>query len=346
MASKSPRPDYEKRAQERRFPLDLDAHLRDTQTTPPKPATLLETEGASLAQAYWIDIDRIRPDPKQPRKKFDERSLRDLGESMRATGQLQPVLVRRLPDGAFQLITGERRLRAVQLAGMPKILAVLARDDVDSLKAQLHENLYRRNLTDFEYAQAISALREQIREELGTRVPEPTSNEVDEELGRYLGISGRMVRNYLALLRLPPEIRRELGEDAPELQVRAIVHLNQYPNLQLELARTIRQFRLSSRKAMAVAKELRRWPHRPVRQVVAAVLGFNTPEMEQPKVSKFALELGTHLSRALALLEMEEDPLSQLDTDDPLYLQRLLTPLVTFHTALTQQLGEQASPQL
>ena len=98
-----------------------------------------------------IPVDAIRPNPWQPRTDFDEQELEDLADSIRAHGVLQPVLVSQQRDGTFQLITGERRWRAVQLAGMPTVPAVVKEATPQaSLEMALVENIQRRDLNPLE----------------------------------------------------------------------------------------------------------------------------------------------------------------------------------------------------
>jgi ParB family chromosome partitioning protein len=140
-----------------------------------------------------IAPDLISPNPDQPRTQFDERALERLAESIRARGILQPVLVRPRPGGTFELIAGERRWRAAQIAGLDKIPAVVrARGDAASLELALIENMAREDLNPVEAARACAALVEDLgltREEVGLRV----------------GRSRVSVSNLLRLLDLPDD---------------------------------------------------------------------------------------------------------------------------------------------
>lgn len=140
-----------------------------------------------------LPVDLIGPNPHQPRRRFEEEALVALAESVRARGVLQPVLVRPLPDGRYELIAGERRWRAARLAGMAEIPAVIRRhDDAASLELAVIENMAREDLSPVEEARACAALVE----ELGlTR----------EEVGRRVGRSRVAVSNLIRLLDLPDE---------------------------------------------------------------------------------------------------------------------------------------------
>jgi ParB family chromosome partitioning protein len=140
-----------------------------------------------------VPVEMIVPNPKQPRQRFDEATLAGLAESVRRRGVLQPVLVRPVPDGTYELVAGERRWRAAQLAGLDTVPALVrASDDGQALEAALIENMAREDLNPVEEARACAALVE----DLGlTR----------EEVGRRVGRSRVAVSNLLRLLDLPDE---------------------------------------------------------------------------------------------------------------------------------------------
>jgi ParB family chromosome partitioning protein len=141
-----------------------------------------------------IPIALIGPNPRQPRRHFDEQALAGLADSLGARGVLQPVLVRPRAGGTFELIAGERRWRAAKLAGLERIPAVVrARGDAEALEIALIENMAREDLNPIEEARACAALVEELaltREDVGLRI------------GR-----GRVaVSNLLRLLELPDEV--------------------------------------------------------------------------------------------------------------------------------------------
>jgi ParB family chromosome partitioning protein len=140
-----------------------------------------------------LPIDLIDPNPNQPRRVFDEQALLGLADSIRARGVIQPVLVRPLPSGRYELVAGERRWRAAQLAELVSVPAVIRHDDdAASLELALIENMVREDLNPVEEARACLALVEELsltREEVGLRV----------------GRSRVAVTNLLRLLDLPDE---------------------------------------------------------------------------------------------------------------------------------------------
>jgi ParB family chromosome partitioning protein len=140
-----------------------------------------------------LALELIAPSPSQPRRHFDEEALTSLAASLEARGVLQPVLVRPLPGGRYELIAGERRWRAAQLAGLQRIPAIVRRhDDAASLEIAVIENMAREDLNPVEEARACAALVD----ELGlTR----------EDVGRRVGRSRVAVSNLIRLLDLPDE---------------------------------------------------------------------------------------------------------------------------------------------
>jgi ParB family transcriptional regulator, chromosome partitioning protein len=149
-----------------------------------------EQDGAELRE---LAVELVAPNPDQPRKRFDEQALQALADSVQERGVLQPVLVRPRPGGTYELVAGERRWRAAQLAGLETLPALVQhRDDAQSLEAALIENMAREDLNPIEAARAVAALVE----ELGlTR----------EEVGRRVGRSRVAVSNLLRLLDLPDD---------------------------------------------------------------------------------------------------------------------------------------------
>src|SRR3954465_13015655 len=159
-----------------------------------------------------LPVDLIAPNPRQPRREFDEAALLALAGSLGERGVLQPVLVRPSTGGSYELIAGERRWRAAQLAGLETIPALVRiHDDADSLELALIENMAREDLNPVEEARACALLVE----ELGlTR----------EEIGRRVGRSRVAVSNLLRLLDLPDEALEMLAAgDLTEGHGRAIL---------------------------------------------------------------------------------------------------------------------------
>lgn len=160
-----------------------------------------------------LEVETIRPNPRQPRRLFDETGLRELAASVRRHGVLQPLVVRRRPDG-WELVAGERRLRAARLAGLDTVPCVEALvDERESALLALVENLQRQDLHYFEEAAAIA---DYIRR----------SGVTQEEIAAQLGRSPSAVANKLRLLRLSPACQALLLERGlTERHARALLRL-------------------------------------------------------------------------------------------------------------------------
>jgi ParB family chromosome partitioning protein len=146
-----------------------------------------------------IPVGAIERNPRQPRTTFDEESLESLARSIQEVGVLQPVVVRRLETG-YELVAGERRLRAARLAGLATIPAVIRdADDTDSLRDALIENIHRADLGPLELAEAFA----ELLEDLGV---------TQETLAERLGVSRPHIANTIRLLGLPPDVQHLLAE--------------------------------------------------------------------------------------------------------------------------------------
>jgi len=156
-------------------------------------AILPEAEATDAGELRELPVELIKPNPSQPRTNFDPEALAALAASIEASGVVQPLLVRPLPDGSYELVAGERRWRAAQQAGIAKVPAVV-RDQAEAerLQAALIENMVREDLNPVEEAKACAALVE----ELGL---------TKEELAKRVGRSRPAVSNLIRLLELPDE---------------------------------------------------------------------------------------------------------------------------------------------
>ena len=191
-----------------------------------------------------IPVDAILPNPLQPRTHFDEQELEELAQSIREHGLLQPVLVSQRRDGTFQLITGERRWRAAQLAGMPSVPAMVKEATPQaSLEMALVENIQRRDLNPLEEAHAFR----QLIDEHGL---------TQEKLGQRIGKSRVAVTNTLRLLHLPEPVREALASGSiTEGHARAIL-MATGETQRLQLLERVLADHLSVRDTEALAREM------------------------------------------------------------------------------------------
>lgn len=155
------------------------------------------TRGAVLSD---IPVASVSPNPNQPRVHFDEESLTELSASIAEMGVLQPILVRPLGDGAFELVAGERRWRAAQRAGLVTIPAIVRlTDDASSVEQALVENLHRQDLTALEEAAAY----QQLLDDFGL---------THDQIATRVGKSRSAITNSLRLLGLPPAVQHLLAD--------------------------------------------------------------------------------------------------------------------------------------
>jgi ParB family chromosome partitioning protein len=161
-------------------------------------AAILPRSRAEESGLRDVALELVRPNPRQPRRDFDEEALVALAESIRSRGLLQPVVVRPLPGGEFELLAGERRLRAAKLAGLESIPAVIREtEDSERLDVALAENMARVDLNPVEEARACAMLVEDLGITKG-------------EVGRRIGRSRVAVSNLVRLLELPDELLEQL----------------------------------------------------------------------------------------------------------------------------------------
>ncbi len=150
------------------------------------------------ADVLRIPTDMIEPNPFQPRMNFDQEALEELGESIRTLGLIQPITVRRKPDGRYQIISGERRFRACRATGMEMIPAYIRdTDDQGMLEMAIVENIQRENLDPIEVAMSYQRLIEEC-------------NLTQEQMAIRVGKKCASVTNYLRLLKLPAKIQHDL----------------------------------------------------------------------------------------------------------------------------------------
>lgn len=181
-------------------------------------------------KVWQLEVSKIQPCPWQPRRSFDEEELQGLAESIRANGIIQPLTVRRSRSGGYQLIAGERRLRAAKLAGLSKVPCIeVHADDERAAVLSLLENLQRQDLNFFEEAEAIAALIEEW--------------EISQEAAAArLGKSQSALANKLRLLRLQPLLRERIRQAGlTERHARALLRLPEVGQREEVLDQVIRR---------------------------------------------------------------------------------------------------------
>ena len=204
---------------------------------------------------FWVEVDKIQPNPYQPRREFDEARLQELSHSIRQYGVLQPLVVTRREytkdDGGiatiYELIAGERRLRASKLAGLPQV-PVIIRDEEQSdmmkLELAIIENLQREDLNSIDRARAFERLANEFHFK-------------HTEIAKKVGKSREYVSNTIRLLSLPPEMQTALGEGRiTEGHTRPLLMLIDRPEEQDVLFREIMLKKLTVREAEGLARRV------------------------------------------------------------------------------------------
>ncbi len=211
-----------------------------TQEGEPAPGTL---PAASRRSPEALDIDLISPNPEQPRTHFEPEGLRELADSIREHGIIQPLVVSRDGNGSYRLIAGERRLQAARLAGLPTVPVVVREAaDSDLLELALVENIQRADLNAIEEAMAYRRLTEE-------------HGHTQEEAARRVGKSRVAVANALRLLALESEIRRSLvAAEITEGHARALLGLPE-GKARLDAWREVVKRRLSVRETEALVRK-------------------------------------------------------------------------------------------
>ncbi len=200
-----------------------------------------ETQGSSSISE--VELDKIVSNPGQPRRVFDEEALRELSASIQSIGVIQPVTLRKLDDDTYQIIAGERRYRASQMAGLSAIPAYIKTADNDEMmEMALVENIQREDLNSIEIALAYQNMID-------------TLSLTQEQLSERVGKKRATVTNYLRLLKLPAEVQMGVKNKKIDMgHARALITMDD-PVAQLSLYNRIVEEGLSVRKVESMVKE-------------------------------------------------------------------------------------------
>lgn len=205
------------------------------------PTNTVKTEGSSSISEIAINL--IKANPNQPRREFDPEALQELSDSIKEIGIIQPITLRKMDDGTYQIIAGERRFRASQLAGLTTIPAYIrTADDENVMEMALVENIQREDLNAMEIALAYQHLLEEY---------ELTQERLSERVGK----KRTTIANYLRLLKLPAQIQVALKNREIDMgHARALLSLDN-PVEQIELFQEIQVLGYSVRKVEEIVKK-------------------------------------------------------------------------------------------
>ena len=208
---------------------------------------------AKMGNVFLIEIDKIKPNPHQPRTEFDEVQLRELSESIRQYGVLQPLVVVRnekeSPSGViveYELIAGERRLRASKMAGLSQVPVIIRYENDEKMKLEIAiiENLQREDLNALDRARAFKRLTDEFKLK-------------HHEIAARIGKSRVYVSNTLRLLGLPIEIQESLAKnEINEGHCRTILTLNDQPDDQMNFYREIVDKKMNVRQAEKISRNI------------------------------------------------------------------------------------------
>ncbi|MCD7971833.1 MAG: ParB/RepB/Spo0J family partition protein [Candidatus Azobacteroides sp.] len=202
----------------------------------------ISTKGSSSINE--IELSKIKPNPSQPRREFDEESLADLSSSIKAIGIIQPITLREIGDEMYQIIAGERRYRAATLAGLETIPAYIKKAEDDMvMEMALIENIQREDLNAVEIALAYQNLIE-------------VHGLTQEKLSERVGKKRTTIANYLRLLKLPSQIQIGLKNKEIDMgHARALISIED-PSVQLMVYEQILEYNFSVRKVEEIAREI------------------------------------------------------------------------------------------
>lgn len=206
----------------------------------PKPVT----ESVAVEKAHKIAIEAIKPNRYQPRLEFDESALEELKDSVKEFGVLQPLLVRKVADNHYELIAGERRLRAAKLAGLTEVpVEVREYNNEEIAQIALIENIQRENLNAMEEAKAYERLMKEF-------------SLTQETVAKKVGRSRSHIANFLRLLNLAEQVQAYVANGSLSMgQAKPLLALEN-PELQLEAADYIQSKELSARQSEQLVKKL------------------------------------------------------------------------------------------
>ncbi|MBR1468713.1 MAG: ParB/RepB/Spo0J family partition protein, partial [Prevotella sp.] len=205
--------------------------------------TGVKTQGSSTINEIAIDL--IDANPNQPRREFDETALQELADSIQQIGIIQPITLRQMGDGRYQIIAGERRWRASQRAGLTSIPAYIRTiADENVMEMALVENIQREDLNDIEIALAFQHLLE-------------GDGMTQDKVARRVGKSRTSVTNFLRLLKLPAQVQMALQKKDIDMgHARALLAIDS-PSLQIKLFKEIQKNGYSVRKVEELAQQLK-----------------------------------------------------------------------------------------
>ena len=275
----SPRPDEIPKQQVTSVsvaPLNTQSNL-NTQSIQVVNQPTSQTSIPEEAQIWKIPIDRLVPNTQQPRQTFDQEALKELAASIKEKGILQPITARRLSDREFEIIAGERRWRAAQLAGLHEVPVILKKvSEKDSLEYAIIENIQRENLNPIEEAEAYERLMTEYS---------MTQQMVADKLGKERST----IANSLRLLTLPPELKVMVRKNELSAgHAKVLLGLSD-AQTQIQIAKQVVAERLSVRATEKLVAKTRREANN--KEIATTSVSTSGPEVSQRLIESIAADL-------------------------------------------------------
>lgn len=251
-----------------------------------------------------IKIDEIEVNPFQPRTEFEAQALNELADSIKLQGLIQPITVRRLSAHKYQLISGERRLRASKIAGLTQIPAYIrTANDQQMLEMALIENIQRENLNAIETALSFQRMIDEC-------------NLKQEELGERVSKNRTTVTNYLRLLKLPPAIQASIRDGSISMgHARALISVES-PTDQLYIHQLILKQGLSVRKVEEMVRNMAQNSGKKPAEKTEAPLAYQVQKIQDDLASKFStnvkLKVGNKGAGSIEIPFLSEDDLNRI----------------------------------
>jgi len=264
----------------------------------------ISNESTSLGSISFVKINQVEVNPFQPRTDFDPETLQDLAESIKLQGLIQPITVRKAGQNSYQLISGERRLRASKLAGLTEIPAyVRSANDQQMLEMALIENIQREDLNAIEVALSFQRMIDEC-------------NLKQEELGSRVSKNRSTVTNYLRLLRLPPAIQASIRDKEISMgHARALISVEN-SDQQLYIYKEILKRGLSVRKVEELVRQIQKSSKNGNAVSKKDGISFQYMKIQDDLASKFATNVKLRLKEkgtgSIEIAFMSDDDLNRI----------------------------------
>lgn len=277
--------------------------LLDDSDLPENDRQQISNDKPSLGSISFIKVDQVEVNPFQPRTEFDAEALKELSDSIKLQGLIQPITVRQAGQNAYQLISGERRLRASKLAGLTEIPAYIrTANDQQMLEMALIENIQRENLNAIEVALSFQRMIDEC-------------NLKQEELGDRVSKNRSTVTNYLRLLKLPPAIQASIRDRQLSMgHARAIISVED-SDKQLYIYQEIIKHGLSVRKVEELVRQISTI-NKEKKKPKSAGISFQYMKIQDDLASKFStnvkLKVGEKGKGTIEINFMSDEDLSRI----------------------------------